>query len=727
MRAGYPKGQSTKKPSWAISRDMRKSALSFAKIKRGVGIVWFVGFLGSVGFAFEASAGNTGLPVSEVATTVVSATTNSSNASTPQRTQSGLVTAVEATSGASFNLSDLLNMRYREDLSEVLGDEQNEEVHPGDFVFAIEETGSNEAYLAILKPLVDGLRLSFPDRHVILRQIPSQGFAETVKNEHIPFVVATSGTMVVLMDVAGAVPLAARERTAGDDRTATAAGGLLIVDANRHDLETLESLKGARVAVASSVAFGPWQWLQGRLLTDGMDPAKYFSAIWRLNEVPDVFNAIASGRADVGLLETCTYERMVERGLLDPEAFRPVAMMYSTTANAESRETTPPVVCRSSTPLIPDWTLGYLPSAKSGAVRRVAAVAFSIPEGEAGRWGTRVDLSNVRILMQALHWGPYAYLDEQSFAGFVRRHSEVFLSIFAIFAFVLFHALRSRHLVRVKTRDLKTALEEKNRMEEEARVTRERLSAIERVGLLSQMSSMFAHELKQPLSSLSNYIGGLRLWNARQKMSDADRKMTEEALTAMAEETSRITEIVNRVRGYARASTEPLAPVDWGAIIRRAIGLIERHDARRVPIFIAPSEWLAPEGKQDAPAMVLGDALELELLVLNLVRNAAHAAMSERDGFVSVSLIEEDGRFILHVTDNGPRLSEAGFARLTGYGDSVKQEGLGIGLSICRGIADRHGAVLHFHQLPTQGICAEVVIEAIDADEATTKAGGDAK
>ena len=141
---------------------------------------------------------------------------------------------------------------------------------------------------------------------------------------------------------------------------------------------------------------------------------------------------------------------------------------------------------------------------------------------------------------------------------------------------------------------------------------------------------MFAHELKQPLSSLSNYIGGLKIWNARRNAGPGDKALAEEALSAMAEETGRITAIVNRVRGYARQSTEPLKPCDWTAVIRRAILIVERHDARRVPIMTAPGGYLAADPADDRAAMVLGDPLELELLVLNLIRNAAHAASVRR-------------------------------------------------------------------------------------------------
>lgn len=625
------------------------------------------------------------------------------------RTASAEPSRADGVSGASFNLADVRSMQYRDLASEAgiaagADGAAAEEARPGDFVFAFEETGKNEAYIRIVLSLTEALRIAFPERRVIVKTLPSHGFAESVKAERIPFVIATAGSMVSLIDESGAIPLAVRERALGGDAAAAAAGGLLIVDAKRNDLGSIESLRGARIAVESSVSFGPWQWLAGRLVSEGIDPKGYFSsAVWRPHDLPEVFNAVASGGADAGLVSLCTFERLIETGFIDRDAFRPAAVMPGT-----------PGSCRSSTPVLPDWTLGYLPAAESGAVRRVAAVAFSMPESDGWRWGTRVDLSQVRSLMQALHYGPYAYLEEQTVLGFAKRHSELILMVLALFLFVAFHAVRSRYLVRVRTRDLEAALAEKNRMEEEARASRERLSAIERVGLLSQMSSMFAHELKQPLSSLSNYIGGLKIWNARREASAGDKALASNALSAMAEETQRITAIVNRVRGYAKRSTEPLKPCDWTAIIRRAILIVERHDARRVPIFTAPGAYLAADAADDREARVLGDALELELLVLNLMRNAAHAASVRADGFVSVSLAREDKNYVLHVTDNGPKLSPEGFARLTGYGDSVKQEGLGIGLSICRGIADRHGGMLRFYQLPGEGICAEVVVEALD-------------
>ena len=627
----------------------------------------------------------------------------------------------DVVSTATFDISDVRSLRFNETDGEGFErfrsrSQSTQPLKDGDFWVAYEETGTDIAYRQSVGPLLEALQRTFPDRRVALTSIPSKDFVHEVKKQHIPFVIATAGTMVSLMMSEGAVPLAVRENerdAPSGDVDEPVAGGLLIARADRADIKDIASLAGKRVAIQSVVSFGPWQRLQGRLLAEGHDPKHFFSGIfWRPHDMPEVVNAVMHGHADAGLLSSCEYEGLLEDGLLDPTALKTVG-----------EYPTAPGSCRTSTVKYPDWTIGYMPTVGNNALRRFAAVVFSLPPNAGYRWGLRVDLSGVQNLMRDLHFGPYAYLDEQTFTAFAKRYLDVILAVLAVFLLLLLHSLRANHLVRVKTQALREALDERDRMEAEAKLTRERLSAVERVGLLSQMSSMFAHELKQPLASITNYIGGLKLWNKIRETTDADRTMTAEALSAAGEEAKRAALIVERVRGYAKSKFSSLAPVDWTKALRRAASIVEHHDTKRVPIFFAAGEFFAVDPEDDRPAMVMGDAVELELLALNLIRNAGHAAYEQRSGFVNISLTREGNRISLRVMDNGPKLSSEQFARLTGYGESVKQDGLGIGLSICRGIADRHGGTLRFIQLPTEGICAEVTIEALESFERSEDAG----
>lgn len=93
--------------------------------------------------------------------------------------------------------------------------------------------------------------------------------------------------------------------------------------------------------------------------------------------------------------------------------------------------------------------------------------------------------------------------------------------------------------------------------------------------------------------------------------------------------------------------------------------------------------------------MIMGHGLEVELLFINLLKNAHEALTNKEDkaaAQVSITLNLSEKEVSVTVADNGPAISEEDFAKLKSVSESVKPEGLGLGLAIVRNIVDEHGA-----------------------------------
>lgn len=226
---------------------------------------------------------------------------------------------------------------------------------------------------------------------------------------------------------------------------------------------------------------------------------------------------------------------------------------------------------------------------------------------------------------------------------------------------------------------------------------------MEKFGVINQMSGMLAHEVQQPLMAINNCLAGLRVYLNSKGYSDA---VTERAIGSLEHNSERIGSIVTRVRGYAKQKKGEMKSSDLAAIALSALNVLKALKFEHVEV----TSDLPPEAK------VVGDPLELELLIINLLKNACSAVEKQPKPKVDLKIISlDDKHWCLSVSDNGPTLDDKSFARLKTLGDSVKPEGMGIGLSIVRGIADKHGAELVFIRLPKGGICSRVVIDKEDA------------
>lgn len=133
------------------------------------------------------------------------------------------------------------------------------------------------------------------------------------------------------------------------------------------------------------------------------------------------------------------------------------------------------------------------------------------------RWEVCNDFVPTMDLLKTLAIGPYSYLKDMSLEGLARRF-KVEIVLFALFAAaVAFHIVTVNVLVRRRTAQLVDAADEIRRSHEEAERSRRQIAMLERAGVVAQLSSLFAHEIKQPVMNIALYCGTLRMYLKRSR------------------------------------------------------------------------------------------------------------------------------------------------------------------------------------------------------------------
>lgn len=203
---------------------------------------------------------------------------------------------------------------------------------------------------------------------------------------------------------------------------------------------------------------------------------------------------------------------------------------------------------------------------------------------------------------------------------------------------------------------------------------------VSRLTSLGEMASALAHELNQPLSAIANYLKGSRLLLTRStppldRVGDAIEKASEEALRAGA--------IIRRLRDFvARGETE-----------RRAENLpklLEEATALAL-VGIRPHQGRVRFDLDPGVTMVLADKVQVQQVVLNLIRNAIDAMVDSPVRDVTIRVAREGEDALVTVTDTGPGISSEIAAQLFQPFITTKTQGMGVGLSISRTIIEAHG------------------------------------
>lgn len=219
------------------------------------------------------------------------------------------------------------------------------------------------------------------------------------------------------------------------------------------------------------------------------------------------------------------------------------------------------------------------------------------------------------------------------------------------------------------------------------------LNHIARVTAMGTMTTALAHELNQPLTSVTNYVQASAALLAEH--GDEALCLARSALEEAGKEALRAGQIVHRLRKFiSRGDVErvPTSPLDVGQQAC-ALGFIEGK-SKGINCEVA----IDPDADQ-----VLVDQIQIQQVVINLVRNAIEA-IGNTPGSVIVSAGAHDGNMTrFTVADDGPGIAPEVQQKLFEPFNTSKSEGMGLGLSICRAIVEAHGGRLWFEAVKDGG------------------------
>jgi two-component system sensor kinase FixL len=203
---------------------------------------------------------------------------------------------------------------------------------------------------------------------------------------------------------------------------------------------------------------------------------------------------------------------------------------------------------------------------------------------------------------------------------------------------------------------------------------------VSRLSELGQMVSALAHEVSQPLTAIANYLRGIR-----RLVTDDTQPALRQAIERVIEQSERARDIVQSLRSLVRKETRARQVEDLETMVQETsvLALIGAQRPVRLDVRIAPDA---------AHAFV--DKVQIQQVLLNLMRNAVEAMAASPVACLTVSTARRDSRIVVEIADTGPGIAQDVQARLFQPFVTSKSDGLGVGLSICRTIVEGHGGEL---------------------------------
>ncbi len=260
------------------------------------------------------------------------------------------------------------------------------------------------------------------------------------------------------------------------------------------------------------------------------------------------------------------------------------------------------------------------------------------------------------------------------------------------------HARQLEQRVIARTADLAASnqqlvaqIQQREQTETALAHTEQELVQAAKLATIGSLSASLNHELNQPLTALSSYSQTTAKMLDKAMYSEAQQN-----LQAMQQLIARLSNIVAQFKDFSRKSAGKNQPVDVNKLVLDAVGLVHHQCQRQGVKVRLQLPDLAPQ--------VLGDPIQLEQVLVNLLTNALQAMQQQTDAAMAVAVKTTAGQVQILLKDQGPGIEPHHLERIFEAFFTTKQrDGLGLGLSISQRIIQSFAGKLEVRNHPQGG------------------------
>lgn len=466
-------------------------------------------------------------------------------------------------------------------------------------------------------------------------------------------------------------------------------GAALIVrrDSEISSLNQLLTLKEPKVAMEKSRHFDVLYYILGEFETLKLDSEKFKSFLSESNQKSsELVKDVIQGKADAALLPACFLEQHVVEY---PSLYREIKVLNPLRSSE--------LPCTGSTTLYPNWSVLITPNISMKQATDIAATLLTQPKSSDGAWwSVSTQFDGVDRLLKNLKVEQYSYLREWTLRRFFEEYFPFIILFGAFLTGVILYSCIANRLIKIRTRQLSQSLLRLSKYKKEFELVRRDNEIYHRMGIVSHISSLISHELRQPLNTISCYSQGLLM---RLEKGPMEQEQISDIVYQIHKKTQGADEIIKKVRDFAKFGSRPVA-TELNQSVRKAID-----------VFLLSSQCSSVvEFKPSDAAWIRIDPFELELLVLNLLRNANEALVKTANAKidVNVSIKKETSEVMLSVKDNGPKLSEEALIKIKRGFETTKKNGTGMGLVIVSEIVSNAKGKIDFVPSKNRGLLVKI-------------------